>query len=135
MLIASPTATSLRHHEPFAWLDKIVEQLASSVVVDQGANRNRNLDRHAVTARAIAALAVAPTLGFVLGIEPEMEEGVVMYARYQDDVPTAASVAAAGPAARDELLAPEGHAAVAAVASLHPDSCLVNEHQQLAISN
>ena len=45
----------------------------------------------------------------------------------QHDVAAVAAVAAGGPAARDELLPPQRHGAVAAVAGLHVDANLVDE--------
>jgi hypothetical protein len=68
---------------------------------------------------------VASTLGFVLRVEAEMQEGVVVRAGDHDDVAAAASVAAGGSAVGDELLPPERKAAVAAVAGLHQDSYFI----------
>ena len=42
-----------------------------------------------------------------------------------------AAVAAGGTAAGDELLAAEGHAAVAAVARLDADACFIDKHPAL----
>ena len=67
-------------------------------------------------------------LRLVLGVVAEMDERVVAFARLHDHVASAAAVAAGGPAAGNELLPPEGHAAVAAVAGLHPDFCLIDKH-------
>jgi hypothetical protein len=71
---------------------------------------------------------VAAALGFVLGIEAEVDKGVVRQRGLHEDVAAVASVAARGTAAGDEFFAPEGHAAVAAVASFDPDSCFIDEH-------
>ena len=62
---------------------------------------------------------MTPALGFVFGIEAEVHQRVVALAGFHDDIAAAAAVAAGRAAARHELLAPEGHAAVAAVAGLH----------------
>jgi hypothetical protein len=40
-----------------------------------------------------------------------------------------AAIAARGPAAGHKLLAPEGHASVAAVAGLDANFCFINEHE------
>ena len=71
---------------------------------------------------------MAAALGFVLGVEAEVDEGVVAEGGGHEDVAAVAAVAARGAAAGDELFAAEGHAAVAAVAGLDPDSCFINEH-------
>ena len=77
---------------------------------------------------AVGAEAVAAALGLVLGVETEVDEGVVAEGRGHEDVAAVAAVAAGGTAAGNELFAPEGHAAVAAVAGLDANSCFIDEH-------
>src|SRR5690606_29578485 len=74
-------------------------------------------------------LAVAAALGGVLGIEPEMYEGVAVRIRDEVNRAAVAAVAAVRPSARDELLAAEAHAAAAAGAGLDLDVGFVNEHK------
>jgi hypothetical protein len=64
----------------------------------------------------------------VLGVEAEVDEGVVAEGGGHEDVAAVASVAAGGTAFGNELFAPEGHAAVAPVAGLDPDSRFINKH-------
>ena len=111
-----------------AIVGEIVQHFAGSDVVNHRADRHRDLEGVAFAPGAIAAFAVTSAFGLVLGVETEMEEGVVMLARDEDDVAAAAAVAAAGAAAGNELLAPERKNAVAAVAGLHVDSYFVDEH-------
>ena len=75
-----------------------------------------------------------PRCGFVLGIEAEMQQRVVVLAGDQENVAAAAAVAAAGAAAGDELLAPERKAAVAAVAGLDRDDDFIDEHTANCLS-
>ena len=76
----------------------------------------------------VGALPVTPALGLVFGVEAEVDESVVALARFHYHVATMTAVATRRTSARYELLAPEGHAAIAAVASFHSNSCFVNEH-------
>ena len=71
---------------------------------------------------------MAAALGFVLGVEAEVDEGVVGERGAHEDVAAVAAVAAGGTAAGDEFFAAEGHAAVAAVAGFDADLCFVDEH-------
>ncbi len=71
---------------------------------------------------------MAAALRFVLGIEAEMQQGIVVLAGDHDDVAAASAIAAAGAAARHVLLAPKRQTAVAAVAGLHQNSYFIDEH-------
>ena len=117
--VASSAPPASGDHEAVAGLGEIVQHFAGLGVVDNGADRRRHIHRVALAPFSIAALAVAAALGFMLGIETEMEKRVVVLAGHQRDIAAAAAVAAAGTAARNVLLAPKGQAAVAAVAGFH----------------
>jgi hypothetical protein len=71
---------------------------------------------------------VPASFGCVLGIEAEVQEGIVVLACDKGNVAAAAAVAAARTAARDVLLAPKSQTAVAAVPGLYTDSYLIDEH-------
>ena len=68
-------------------------------------------------------------LRLVLRVIAEVNQSVVPLRRLHDDVAAAPSIATRWTAAGHELLAPEGHAAVSAVAGLHPDFGFINEHK------
>ena len=119
--VASPAAAALRDDKAVAGVGEIVQQLAGLGVVDDGADRSGDLDRFAFAALAVAAFAVTAALGFMLGIETEMQQRVVVLAGDHGDVAAAAAVAAAGAAARDVFLAAKRQAAVAAVAGFHAE--------------
>src|ERR1700757_1372335 len=108
---------------------EIVHQLTRKLVVDHRAHRNFEHDVLALAARLVRAFAVASALGLVLGIEAEMDQRVVALAGFHDDVAAAPAVAAGGAAARDELLAAKGHAAIAAVTGLYPNFGFIDEHR------
>ena len=98
------------------------------VVVEEGADGDFEGGVFAGLAGAVGAEAVAAALGLVLGVEAEVDEGVVAEGGGHEDVAAVAAVAAGGAALGDKLFAAEGHAAVAAVAGLDPDSCFINKH-------
>jgi hypothetical protein len=75
----------------------------------------------------VAAFAMTPALSFMLGIETEMEQSVVMLGGDHNHVAAASSVPATGSASGDVFFAPEGKAAVTAVAALYEDIYFVNE--------
>jgi len=62
-----------------------------------------------------------------------MHQRVVTLAGFHDDVATVSAVAAGGTAAGHKLLAPEGHATVAAAAGLDSNFGFVNEHGKAAL--
>ena len=71
---------------------------------------------------------MASALGFVFGVEAKVNEGVVAEGRGHEDVAAVAAIAAGGAALGNKFFTPEGHAAVATVAGLDPDSCFINKH-------
>jgi hypothetical protein len=71
----------------------------------------------------------------MFGVETEVQQRIVMLAGDQDHIAALASVAAAGPAARDKFFAPEREAAVAAVAGFDGDYNLINKHVYLLAHN
>jgi hypothetical protein len=71
---------------------------------------------------------MAAALSFVLRVEAEVDEGIVAERGGHENVASVAAVAPGGAALGDEFFAAEGHAAVATVAGLDPDSCFVNKH-------
>jgi hypothetical protein len=82
----------------------------------------------AVEAGAVGAHAVLAALRLVLRVIAEMDQRVVALRDFHDDVAATAAVAARRAAAGHKLLAPEGHAAIAAVAGLDANFCFIDEH-------
>jgi hypothetical protein len=70
---------------------------------------------------------VAAALGAMFGIKTELQQRVLVHGRHQEDVAAMSAIAAGRAAARDVLLPPERHAAVAAVAGFHQDARLVEK--------
>src|SRR5579885_1571621 len=104
VLIAPAATPAFGDNEPVADACEIVQHLASVVVVDDRPHRHRHLNRSSVATGPIAALAMPAPLGRMLGIESEMEEGVVMLVSEKDDIAAVPAVAAARSTTRDVFL-------------------------------
>ena len=76
----------------------------------------------------VAEFAVPSALRFVFGVVAKMNQRVVPLRRFHDYVASAAAVAARGATTGHKLLPAESHAAVAAVAGFHADSCFIDKH-------
>jgi len=72
---------------------------------------------------------VAPSLGLEFAVEAVAQQGVVVGVRFEIDAAARPAVAARRSAARHKFLAPEGDAAVSAVAGLYVDFGFVNKHR------
>ena len=70
-----------------------------------------------------------PLRGLELRVKAEIDERVLGGSGDDEDGAAVAAVAAVGPAARDELLAPEAETAAAAVAGRDVDVDFVDEHR------
>ena len=81
----------------------------------------------AVGAVAVLAHAVAAVLGLEVLLVAIVDQRVEAVDRFDDHVAAAAAVAAVRPAELDELLAPERHAAVPAVAGADIDLGLIEK--------
>ena len=104
------------------------------LVVDDRANRHRQLDVLAVLAGLVAALAVPAAISAMLRIEAEVQQRVVVIAGNHEDRAAMAAIAARRSALGNELLAAERHAAVAAIAGLDPDLDFVDEHVEWSLN-
>jgi hypothetical protein len=81
----------------------------------------------AIVTLLVAAFTVTPALGLVLGVEPEMEQSVVMLGGDHNHVATMSTVPATGSTSGDVFLAPEGEDAVTAIAALHQDIYFIDK--------
>jgi hypothetical protein len=109
-------------------MGEVVDELAGVVVVEEGADGDFEGGVLAGLAGAVGAEAVASALGFVLGVEAEVDEGVVAEGGGHEDVAAVTAIAAGGASLGNKFFAAEGHAAVAAVSGFDPDSCFINKH-------
>ena len=106
-------------------LEQLGQELAGLGVADDGAHGHAHLD--VVGRRAeLAAVALLAVLGALAARVAVVDQGVDVRSATARRCP-AAAVAAVRAAERDELLAPEAHAAVAAVAGGDVDGGFVDE--------
>src|SRR5437868_11877389 len=126
--ISSATAAAPSNQETLPGRGEVVQLFAGLGIVDYRAHRCQDIDRFALVPRAITSLAVAASFGFVLGIEAEMQQSILVRAGDQVNVSTAAAIATAGTAARNKLLAAKSQTAITTVACFYVDPDFVDEH-------
>src|SRR6267378_8496463 len=99
------------------------------VVEHQRADGNLQDHVRAGMAGAVGAFAVAAAIGLEFAVVPVAEQRVVVWIGFEINAAAMAAVAAGGTAAGHVFFAPEGYAAVAAVAGLHEYFGFINEHR------
>jgi len=113
--VAAAPASTFGQQEALAGGGEIVQLFATFGVIHDGPDRRLQFDRLAFVPRPIAALAMPPALGLVLGIEAEMK-AVYSGARWLPDRHRRrARHRRRWAAARDIFLTPKGHAAITAI--------------------
>ena len=128
VLVASAAPTAFGYDDGFIGPGEVVDELAGGVVVEEGAYGNFEGCTFARVSGAVGAEAVASALGFVLGVEAEVDQGVVAEGGGHEDVAPVTAISAGGTALGNELFAAKGHAAVATVTGFDTDSCFINKH-------
>jgi hypothetical protein len=125
--VAEAAIAALRQHRAIAHLVEVGQQRLAVIFVDLGPDRH--FHDHVVAVRAVAVLAhaAAAVLGLEVLLVSVVDERVQALDCFRNDVAALAAVAAVRPAELDELLAPERHAAVSAVARADIDLGLIEE--------
>ena len=127
VLVAAATAAAFGNDQLLVRLLKVMDQFAGILIVKRCTHRHLQGDGAPILTGAIRAHAMLAALRLVFMVISEMNQRVVALARLHHDVAATAAVAARGAAPGHELLAPEGHAAVSAVAGLHTNFGFINE--------
>src|SRR6185295_16599313 len=125
--IAATAVPALRDEQALTVARKVAQRFAGIEVADLRALRHLDQEVGARRAGHILPRAAAASLGAESTPHAEVGKRVHAFARYEIDAAAVAAVAAVRAAARDELLAAEAHAAVAAGASLHTDVRFVDK--------
>ncbi len=128
VLVAAPAATAASDNEALVGAGEVVDELAGVSVEEHGADGNFEDGVFAVAAGAVGAHAVLAALGAVLGIEAEVDEGVVALAGFEDNVTAVTAVAAGGSAAGNELFAAKSHATITPVTGFDANFGLIDKH-------
>ena len=127
MDVAEATGPALCEQQPLPMVEQISEGLTGVGVAHHGTDGHAQHDvvgARTVLVGATAMLAVARLVAARVAV---VDQGVDVAVGERPDAATAPAVAAIGAALRDELLAPERHDAVAAVAGHDLDACFVEE--------
>src|SRR5690606_11902568 len=132
--VAEAALATLGHQLAVAMRGHVADHLVGTDVGDHGADRNGDDQVLAGLAVHLPAHAVLPALGAELALVAEVDQGVEVLAGPQPYAAVIAAIAAVGPAERDELLAPETDAAVAAVACADLDFGFVYEFHGVMVS-
>src|SRR5579875_3126304 len=130
MLVAAASTSATVDDNLVVGCGEVVDELVGFFVVEQGADGDFEDGGLAGGAGHVGAETVAAALGLPLGVEAEVDEGVVGERGAHEDVAAVPAVSAGRAAAGDELFAPERHGAVAAVAGFDSDSGFVDEHAE-----
>src|SRR5690606_26731206 len=125
--VAQAALAAARDQQALAVAGEVADHLVGVDVDHHRAYRDGDDLVLAALAVHLAAHAVLAALGLELALVAEVDQGVEVLVGQQPDVAALAAVAAVRPAQRDELLAPEAHAAVAAVAGSDGDFSFVDQ--------
>src|SRR5687767_12025575 len=131
--VAAPANAPLRQQHALSGFDEIAHEDWALrrifwLLIDERADRHFELDVWRVLPRAVRPFAMAAAARVEFAVESEGDQRVDVRAGDGIDRAAFASVAAIGAATRNELLAPEAHAAGAAVPGLYEDVDFVDEH-------
>ena len=131
--IAETAIAAVRQHNLLADLGEIGEQRFAVLLVDLRAARH--FHDHVGAARAVAVLAhaAAAVLGVEVLLVTVVDQRIEAVDRDRDHVAAFAAIAAIGAAELDEFLAPERHAAVAAVAGADIDLGFIEEFHGVSL--
>ena len=111
---------------------EVKQEFARLVIENESAHRHQQFEVGAVGAVPVRAFPMPPPLGAKLAVETIAQQRALVLRTHHDDAAAVASISARRPAARNELLPPEGKAAVAAVTRLYVDFGFINEHWRLS---
>ena len=126
--IAQAALAAGEKHHAFAMLGEFGHEAVGAFLEDLRARRHRQDQVAAIGTRALAALARSAIAGATVRLPAVGLEVAFVTVADQDDVAALAAVAAVGSALRDEFLATEADAAVAAVTGLQFNLGFVDKH-------
>ncbi len=128
VLVAVSAASTPSHDHLVAVADEILQQVATTGVPDQCAERNPNDRVGTASAGLQLALSMSAAFGLPVSMAGQMAEAGDVAVGTNDDVAAVAAVAAVRPTARNVRLPPEAEASVSAVTGFAVKRDLVDEH-------
>jgi hypothetical protein len=131
VLVSASASPALGDHVPLVQLGEVEEFFARVPVVNHCAYRHLQLNSFAMPTSFVRTFAMSTALRFVLWVESEMKEGIVVRAGNHRDIAATTAIATGGSTLGDELFATEGNDPVASIASFDPNADLVDKHNDL----
>src|SRR5688572_7203329 len=128
MPVAAPALAGARDDDALVRLVEVGQQHVLVGVVDQRARRDGNDQVLTALAEFLLAHAGLAARGAPVVLAGEVEQRVLVDVGHEHDRPAVATVTPVGPALGHVLLAPERHAAVAAVTGLDVNRGFIDEH-------
>src|SRR5690606_22061861 len=125
--VAQAALAAAGHQQALAVRGQVADDLVGLDVGHHGANRDGDEQVLAALAVHLPAHAVLPALGAEAALVAEVDQGGEVLVGDQPDAAAIAAVAAVRTAQRDELLAAEADASVAAIAGDHLDFSFVDQ--------
>jgi len=125
MHVAQAAAAALGHQQAVAMRGQIADHFVGADVHDHGADRHGDDQVFPTLAIGLAAHAILAALRLEDAVMAEIDQGVEVLVGADPHAAAITAVATVRPAQRNELLATETDAAVAAVAGDHLDFCFV----------
>src|SRR3954453_21533121 len=127
MRVAEAAIAALGQHEAFTDTGEIVDQRLAVLVENLRAERDLEHERLAIGAVAVLAHAVGALRRLEMLLVAVVDQRIQPVGDLDNDIAAAPAIAARGPAELDILLAPERHAAVAAIARADIDLGFIEE--------
>ena len=112
----------------------IGDHLAGGAVGHDGADRHLQRDVRSLAPVQVRAFPAGAVLRLVVTVVDQRLQALFAVRRLEDHVAAGAAVAAVRAAARNEFLAVEAAAAVAAVPRLHGNGSLIHKHGSISLS-
>ncbi|KAG1364579.1 hypothetical protein G6F61_013821 [Rhizopus arrhizus] len=125
MHVAQAAAAALGHQQAVVVLGQVADDFIGGDVDDHGADRHGDGQVFTALAIGLAAHAVLAALRLEDAVMAEVDQGVQVFVGADVHAAARTAVAAVRAAERNELLATEANASVAAVAGEHFDFCFV----------
>src|SRR5450432_3586195 len=129
MLIAAPAVSAMRHQHALPGRGQIGDGLSGNSIENHRAEGHQQNHVVARMPGAIRAFAVTPAVGLEFAIVTVAQQSIVVDVGFQENASAVPAVASGRTAARNEFLAPERHASVAAMASLHEYFGFIGKHE------
>ncbi len=129
MAVAAAAFSALCDDDAFSIRDQVREDFTCLVIVDHGADRQRDDDGFSPAPRAVRAATGFSVLRLVMSLVAEVEEGGEPVGGCEHDIAAVSAVSSVRAAAGNEHFPAETAAAVAAATGFDGNSDFIDEHR------